>query len=121
MSTSIRQSFRLFLLATSLSCSMLLSEGCSTATVTARQAPLADDTYKTTVWAFGWGASDPVESIDCGSNTGLKVVSVSTSWVYSLITVVTLGAVVPMDIEYRCASEPMQGGGDIGAVREGGQ
>ncbi len=120
MTTAIRQFPRLLVLVVGLSCASLSFESCSTANVTARQAPLADDTYKTTVWAMWWGASDPVESVDCNGN-GLKIVSVSTSWLYSLVTVVTLGAVVPMDVEYRCASESMQGGGDIGAIREGGQ
>ncbi len=120
MSTAIRQLPRLFVLVAGLSCASLAFDGCSTTNVTARQAPVADDTYTTTVWALWWGASDPVESVDCKGN-GLKVVSVSTSWLYSLVTVVTLGAVVPMDVEYRCASESMQGGGDIGVIQEGGQ
>lgn len=121
MSTAIRRFPRHLVLVLGLSCASLTFEGCSTVNVTARQASNADDTYKTTVWALWWGASDPVESVDCNGN-GLKVVSMSTSWVYSLISVVSLGAVVPMDVEYRCTSESMQGGGDIGARgMEGGQ
>ena len=69
-----------------------------------------------TVVALWWGANDPLESVECGE-TGLKLVSVKTSWIYSLCSVVTLGAVVPMDIEYTCTSTPLSGGGDLGEVR----
>jgi hypothetical protein len=118
MVTTIRQFPRFLILVLSISCASFVCEGCSTVNVTARQAPSADDTYNTTVWALWWGGSDPVESVDCKGN-GLKIVSMSTSWLYSLITVATLGAVVPMDVQYRCTSEPMQGGGEIGALHGG--
>ena len=90
--------------------------GCSSVHVTANQAPKADDTYEKTVWALWWGASDPVESVDCNGN-GLQFVTMKTNWIYSLCTFVTLGAVVPVDIEYRCTSEPLHGGDIIGEIR----
>jgi hypothetical protein len=92
-------------------------EGCSTVHVNAVQASAADDTFSKTVVALWWGGSDPVELVDCDGN-GLQFVNVSTNWLYSLCTVVTLGAVVPLDIEYRCTSEPMQDGGTIGKMEE---
>jgi len=92
-------------------------EGCSSVHVSAKQASKADDTYEKTVWALWWGASDPVESVDCNGN-GLQIVTMKTSWIYSLCTFVTLGAVVPVDIEYRCTSEPLQGGDEIGEIIE---
>lgn len=98
----------------------IVFEGCSSVHVTAKQASKADDIYEKTVWALWWGGSDPVESVECNGN-GLQIVTVKTSWIYSLCTVVTLGAVVPFDIEYRCTSEPLQGGGEIGVIIEGKQ
>ena len=92
--------------------------GCSsTVTVTANQASLADDTIKKTEVALWWGISDPLENVDCKGNC-LKYVSVKTNWLYSLCTVVTLGAVVPMDVEYRCMSASMQDGGTLGLLQE---
>lgn len=88
-------------------------EGCSTVNVIAKQASKADDIKKTTVCALWWGGGDPVISADCNGN-GMQIVSTSSNWLYSLCTVVTLGAVVPMDIQYRCTSEPMQNGGTLG-------
>ena len=92
-------------------------EGCSSVHVSAKQASKADDTYEKTVWALWWGASDPLESVDCNGN-GLQIVTMKTSWIYSLCTFVTLGAAVPVDIEYRCTSEPLQGGDEIGEIIE---
>ncbi len=91
--------------------------GCSTVSVVAKQASKADDMQKTTVVAYWWGASDPVRNADCGGN-GLQVVSVKTNWVYSLCAVVTLGAVVPLDVHYRCTTGTLQGGGSIGEAKE---
>ena len=92
-------------------------ESCSSVNVNAKQSSKADDTYSKTVVALWWGGSDPVESVDCAGN-GLNIVSVKTNWFYSVCSFVTLGAVVPMDIEYRCTSGELQGGGDIGIIRE---
>ena len=93
-------------------------EGCSSVHVVAKQASKADDIHEKTVWALWWGASDPLENIDCQGN-GLQIVSYKTSWIYSLCSFVTFGAVVPMDVEYRCTSAPMQGGGEIGMIEKG--
>lgn len=88
--------------------------GCSSSvSVVAKQASKADDVVTKTEVALWWGVSDPVQNVDCGGN-GLQFVSVKTNWLYSLCTVVTLGAVAPMDVEYRCTSAPPQDGGVIG-------
>jgi hypothetical protein len=90
--------------------------GCSTVTVTAVQASKADDIYTKTVVALWWGGSDPEEKVDCQGN-GLQFVSVKTNWLYSLCSVLTLGAVVPADIQYRCTSVPLQENGPIGELQ----
>jgi hypothetical protein len=88
--------------------------GCSSSvSVVAKQASKADDVVTKTEVALWWGVSDPVQNVDCSGN-GLQFVSVKTNWFYSLCTVVTLGAVAPMDVEYRCTSTPPQDGGVIG-------
>jgi len=90
-------------------------EGCSAVEVKAVQSSKADDIFSKTVVALWWGGGDPLEEVDCSGN-GLQFVRVKSSWLYSLCTVVTLGAVVPFDIEYRCTSVPLQDGGEIGEL-----
>jgi hypothetical protein len=90
-------------------------EGCSAVEVKAVQSSKADDIFSKTVVALWWGGGDPLEEVDCSGN-GLQFVRVKSSWLYSLCTVVTLGAVAPFDIEYRCTSVPMQDGGEIGGM-----
>lgn len=90
---------------------------CSSVNVTANQASLADDTESKTVVALWWGGSDVQENVDCNGN-GLKLVRVSTNWLYSLCTVVTLGAVAPFEVEYRCTTGELDGGGSIGYLEE---
>lgn len=91
--------------------------GCSSVNIIASQASKADDIFSKTVFAIGWGLSDPAENADC-KGEGLQFISVSSSWFYSLVTVVTLGAVVPYDVKYRCTSVSMQDGGTIGESEE---
>jgi hypothetical protein len=83
--------------------------------INAIQSSKADDICSKTVFALWWGVNDPVEEVDCKGN-GLQFVSVQTNWFYSALTVITLGAVVPYDIQYRCTSENMQNGGSIGQL-----
>jgi len=118
MSSSLfaRANHRLAVLLIASSLSLSVLDGCSAVHVRANQASVADDIQHKTVVALWWGVDDPLESVECGGQ-GLHLVSVKTSWIYSLCTVVTLGAVVPMDIEYRCTSKSLEGGDDIGLVR----
>ncbi len=88
--------------------------GCASGVeITAMQASKADDRITKTEVALWWGLADRTESVDCKGN-GLQFVSAKTNWFYSLCTVVTLGAVVPLVVEYRCTSVPLQDGGKIG-------
>lgn len=104
---------RSFFLVSCATTTLFYSVGCSSVHIRANQAPKADDVHKKTVVALWWGVSDPLESIECNGN-GLQVVSTSTSWLYAACTFLTLGAVAPMDIEYRCTSAPLQQGGTLG-------
>jgi hypothetical protein len=92
--------------------------GCSsTVSVVAEQASRADDIHTSTEVAFLWGLMDRTRGVDCDGN-GLQIVSAKTNWFYSLCTVLTLGAVVPLNVEYRCTSAPLLDGGEIGLFME---
>ena len=88
-------------------------EGCSSVHVRAKQSSHADDLQEKTVVALWWGGNDPLEDVDCNGD-GLNIVSVKTSWIYSFCSVITLGAVVPMDIEYKCTVGSLDGGQPLG-------
>jgi hypothetical protein len=113
MKNNFRDFYRTIVLLIGISSFTMLQDGCSTVSIIAKQASKADDTFNKTEVALWWGLSDPVENVDCKGN-GLQVVNVSTNWIYSLCSVVTLGAVVPVDVEYRCTTGSLQGGDTIG-------
>jgi hypothetical protein len=92
-------------------------QGCSSAELVAKQASSADDTYHKTVVLYFWGVMDYSESIDC-KGQGFKRVSTRTNWLYALCTVVSLGAVVPLELEYRCTSQPLIEGNPIGQIED---
>ena len=91
---------------------LLVIESCSTFTVTSKQTPNADDIFTTTKIAWAWGISDVKLQEDCSGN-GLQFVAMETNWLYSLCSVATLGIIVPMEIQYRCAGVPAHDGGTI--------
>lgn len=113
MSDYLRDFNKTIVLIIGISFFTMLQEGCSSVSIVANQASRADDTFNKTEFALWWGLSDPVENVDCEGN-GLRVVKVSSNWLYSLCTVATLGAVVPVDVEYRCTTGSLHGGDTIG-------
>jgi len=55
--------------------------------------------------AFLWGLVQP-SAIDSCSDKGVTDVRVTTNYGYQLLSVVTLGIWVPMDVEFRCTKRP---------------
>ncbi|MBY0426557.1 MAG: Bor family protein [Cytophagales bacterium] len=67
------------------------------------------------VYAFFWGAVEPKKELqpdDCNGN-GLSKVYVTTNYGFALITVLTLGMVTPMTVQWECAK--CSGAGDLGS------
>jgi hypothetical protein len=86
---------------------MIASQGCYHFRVTAPNPTPATDYEKRTLYSFAWGlVQQNVPAQDCASNA-LDEVRVTTNFGYVLISVVTLGIVVPVDVEWRCAKEPI--------------
>ena len=72
----------------------------------------ATEPQEVTLWSFGWGlAAQPLVQPDCQGN-GTAEVTASTNLGYTLLTVVTLGIVVPVQLEWRCAKDAAGNGGD---------
>ena len=61
--------------------------------------------HKKTMHALFWGLIQENEFADNCLGQGIHEVRVSTNFGYALVSVVTLGIWVPMDIEWTCAGE----------------
>jgi hypothetical protein len=92
---------------------LITIESCSTFTVTSNQTPKSDETKSMTVVSYLWGLSDPDIKAEC-KGMGLLFVATKTNYLYSLCSVVTLGIVTPMTVQYRCAGDQLHEGTPFG-------
>ncbi len=85
-------------------CLCLLLTSCyNVRTVANVEAQRDANPQDTTVWVYCWGLAQPrVVAHECKSQA-LQDVRTSTNLGYALITVVTLGFVCPLTVEYTCA------------------
>lgn len=90
---------------------VFLLQGCAYHRLAVRNPNPADQYYHpVNSTAFGWGAAEEQKVADKCETSLLSEVRVRTSLGRSLITVLTLGAVQPARIEYRCSKMPTQEG-----------
>ncbi len=82
----------------------LLLYGCYHARVSFPDtAPPGMEPRSETLWSFAWGLSQQnLEPRDCPS-ASLSEVTVTTNFGFVILTVVTLGIVSAVHVEYRCA------------------
>ena len=97
---------RLRLLSIAL-CAMLT--GCYHYRVSAPQVADLSDPVSETKWSLAWGLvqEDASDSSCACKNNGIKEVTASTNLGYTLLSVVTLGIVVPVDVQYVCGKPPV--------------
>lgn len=87
-------------------CFLSLQAGCYHYRVVAPKPDPATDYEHRTVHALFWGlVQQDVPSDDCVSNA-MDEVRVTTNFGYLVVSVVTLGIWVPLDVEWRCAKIP---------------
>ena len=65
----------------------------------------ATEYHKKTMHALFWGLVQENDFADNCQSNGIQEVRVSTNFGYALVSVVSLGIWVPMDIEWKCARE----------------
>ena len=87
---------------------MLLSS-CYTTTVMPKNVAQVHTPQKHTSWSFLWGIIEDkklknTDRVDCKGN-GLSTVTIKSNAGYILLSFVTLGIVVPIQIEYDCAKD----------------
>ena len=85
--------------------------GCYHYRVIAPEPDPATDYEHRRVHAYLWGLlqSDDVEATDCLSNA-LDEVRITTNLGYAVVSVLTLGIWVPLEVQWRCAKEPSPNG-----------
>ncbi len=92
-----------------------LAQGCANYQARVADGKPLEQAYKGgTMNAYVWGAwvSPEVRSAeDC--KRGMYDVVVENNYLYSLVSVVTLGIWMPMDVSYRCKAPGVQGGGVV--------
>ena len=99
--------------AAALALAWSLAAGCYHYHVVAPESDPATEPQRRTVHAIAWGlvAKPPVtRAADCAPSNALDGVHVKHNLGYTLITVLTLGFWAPMEVEWRCAKEPGEGG-----------
>jgi len=95
---------------------LLLVGGCANyQTRVADGKPLSDQAYEgDTMHALLWGAyvkPEIMSAEDC--KHGMYDVVAENNYLYSLVSVVTIGIWMPLDVKYRCKAPGVQGGGTV--------
>ena len=80
-------------------------QGCYHFRVTTPNPDPATDYEHRTMHSYFWGLVQETQPADDCLSNSLDEVEVSTNLGYSLISVVTLGIWVPMDVRWRCGKE----------------
>lgn len=99
------KSYRAPFLRATLGGSLFLSACTRVAVEALAPEPSPTRAGATTVWVFGWGlARTPKVTAECG-DTHISKATVHTTFPGFLLTLVTLGFVVPTRVEYICAAK----------------
>jgi hypothetical protein len=75
--------------------------------------PPATEPQSVTLWSYAWGLVQPnVRPSTCQGN-GVAEVTSSTNLGFVALTVVTLGLVSPLEVQWRCAKDNTHVGNDF--------
>jgi hypothetical protein len=90
---------------------LLLLAGCATHRLAVKHPNPYGEPRRVSSTAFGWGAVQKRTVAEC-DNSLIDEVRVKQNFGQSLLTVLTLGIVMPTTVEYLCAKTPAGEGGD---------
>jgi hypothetical protein len=93
-----------------------LQTGCYHYRVSGEEVPVGSEAKQATLWSSLWGTQQ--QNINTGqtclSNPTAEV-TMSSNFGYALLTVLSLGFVAPIDVEWKCAKDsPTSGGSRFG-------
>jgi len=69
---------------------------------------------KKVMWSYCWGLINNPQNLvvpNCTENNALDEVQFNTKFTYSLLTIVTLGIVSPVEVKWKCHKPPQRVGG----------
>ena len=86
--------------------------GCYHYRVYGEQVPVGSEAKRATLWSSLWGTRQQNINTDqtCVNNPTAEV-TMSGNFGYTLLTVLSLGFVSPIDVEWKCAKDRPTGGG----------
>jgi hypothetical protein len=89
-----------------------LQTGCYHYRVYGEQVPVGSEAKRATLWSSLWGTRQQNINTDqtCVNNPTAEV-TMSGNFGYTLLTVLSLGFVSPIDVEWKCAKDRPTGGG----------
>jgi len=92
----------------------LVAAGCSSNTITRPDKwAVTEQPQQKTVWTFFWGAMHQnINPTNC-VGPGLAEVTVKSNVGFALISLASLGAAMPVTVEWRCAKDKPTGGDDF--------
>ncbi|HVR18076.1 MAG TPA: hypothetical protein VMS65_00220 [Polyangiaceae bacterium] len=86
----------------------LAANGCYHYRVAPARSVPADDGHSTTLHSIAWGlVQSRAEEPECQGN-GAAEVAAHTNLGFALLSVVTLGIWVPLELEWKCAKDPVR-------------
>lgn len=89
-----------------------LQTGCYHYRVSGEEVPVGSEAKQTTLWSSLWGTRQ--QNIHTGQtclDNPTAEVTMSSNFGYALLTVLSLGFVAPIDVEWKCAKERPTGAG----------
>ena len=86
--------------------------GCYHYRVYGEQVPVGSEAKRATLWSSLWGTRQQNVNTDqtCVHNPPAEV-TMSSHFGYAVLTVLSLGVVSPIDVEWKCAKDRPTGGG----------
>ena len=90
--------------------------GCYHYRVSGEDVPVGSEAKQATLWSSLWGTRQQNinTGLTCLSNPTAEV-TMSSNFGYALLTVLSLGLVAPIDVEWKCAKDrPTSGGSRFG-------
>ena len=86
--------------------------GCYHYRVYGEEVPVGSEAKQATLWSSLWGTRQQNINTDqtCVNNPTAEV-TMSSNFGYALLTVLSLGFVSPIDVEWKCAKDRPTGGG----------
>lgn len=95
-----------------LSLLLVLQTGCYHYRVYGKEVPVGSEAKQATLWSSIWGTRQQNINTDqtCLHNAAAEV-TMSSNFGYALLTVLSLGFVSPIDVEWKCAKDTPTGGG----------